>query len=384
MLKKFIKVIVCICILICVAFIVFNKKTINLDNMNLKKYDFETYTIIPYTSDIVEVIDENGKVLDKYNFENRIDTYKVYKNYNSNKLWYESSNHNSESSKARLVGYYDLKTKDIEYKENLFTIENEDDSNLENELYLISNVDDRYRLYETKSGIYLSDEQLGNCVKLDYDFYMTAKFIQTSETGGFYQDSQIFCYVDFESEEVNNYFYVDFENEKANIYYKDLDSPEKFRVQNMEGALDGKVIVYTDSNEFILVDSEFNTYKLDNINPEYDWVQCMDKIEDNKIIINQLKTKNGPNNKVIPVVVSILDLDTNVMTNLTNIYGNGEDYFAYLYTDDTYLYMYAYNEEDKNRFIILDKFSYEVVNEIVIDPKLFVDAYLEIPILIKN
>ncbi len=133
-----------------------NKEILNIDTISIPQYDFDTYTVITNIQKIF-VIDELGNILDEYNIENTIRTYDISKKYNSNQMWFRSSNHDKNALKYNLFGYYDLENNEFEYTEYYYGSIQNSNALIESPLFLNSPDKERYKLYSRINGLYLYD-----------------------------------------------------------------------------------------------------------------------------------------------------------------------------------------------------------------------------------
>ncbi len=379
--NRFILGLICIVSLIFFVYLILkiNKGTnLNIDKIEIQKYDVDTYTIIstintvPKTTNIIQIVDENGNVLNEYGFENTVSYDSIDKNYDSDKLWFTSTNHDKNSSKYRLYVNYNISTKELEYSEYYYSGLDQGNLNIKSSLKLRSNVEDRYELYSSQDGLYMYDMKLNKGVKLNHEGYGRANFVQVSETEGFFDDSGVsdFCFIDFENGTVR---YNDSGlNISNNVTY----------VNSICDVYDDKVLASTLSGDFVLIDKNFNWVNFcDNVNPDYWFTSNMYRISKDKILITQEKESNEPNK--ISIVMSVIDLNTKKMTKLNTIENNGLGYFGIEYVDDGNVYVYSYYEK-VYKFLVLDSKTLKVVKEIPINSDLVESPYFDFPLIIKN
>ncbi len=340
-------IVLCIAIIYILVFIEKNEKTLNVENINWNYSDSNAYTIIVKNNG--QFVDEAGKVVDEFYFENTIFTDNIYKNYDSDKIWFRGKNHDKNSLKYDIYGYYDMSNNDIEYHEYYYDDDKDDSLNIESVLPLESNVEGRYKLFSLEDGFYLYDQKLNKGVNLFYDTFLQANFIQLNETSGFFNDSSInaFCFVDFEKGEVK--------------YQPDTN----IQFSGIYGIYENQLVASELNGEFILIDKDFNITKLcNNVNEKFNWVANMTFIDENRVIVTQEGSRGfttiGDKN-VVHVVLSYIDLENKTMTKLDEIENNGNGHFRFLYMDDEYLYIYSYAEENEYKIIFLNKdnLSYE-------------------------
>lgn len=355
---------------------------VNLDNISIPKYDFETYTIVTPTNKL-QVIDASGKVLNDYDLENTISTELMMKYYNSDEMLFYGTSHDSGSKNYNVFGTYDIKTKEISYTESYrnasmnrvnFKIE-------ELPLYLITIDPDRYRMYRLNECEYLYDNKLNKGVRINGNSGMSRKYIPLTENTGFFHSSNdTLCFVDFEKQSV-----------KYNPY-KDL------QIMSVYGIYDNKLLSCGTNEEgrakYLLVDEDFNSTILcedinvqenSNYNDEdYYYTTNFYFIKEDMVLINQCKMYDE--NDIQDTMTSYIDLskDTPEMVNLTTIENNGKGFYLTLYADEENVYLYSRPEPNKFEFLILDVDTLEVVKTIPIKKSLVREPKFDVPIILQN
>ncbi len=354
------------------------EEVLNIDTIMIPEYDFDTYTILTRNNKVF-VIDELGNVLNEYDFENEIYTNDIVKRYDSDKLWFKATNHDETASKYDIFGYYDLETKNIEYKEYIWDKYSEGNLTIESEIFLDTTIEGRYKAYSVEDGIYLYDKKLNRGVTIENYVNGKPKFIPNTDTTGYFIDTypRYIYYIDFENEEVLYTDELRFEGTKQTI-------------RNIAGVYDDKLIVGTWDEDFLLIDEKLDVTKfVDNIiNVNGDipptGILCkMYYVDENTIMVTH-ELSEGGTIEWRAFAVSYIDLNTLEHKKIDTIKNNGENYFDILYADDENVYIYSITKEDEYKFIVLDKETLEVVKEIPSKKEWINELYGYTPYIIKN
>lgn len=361
---------------------VLKRNNVNLDNIIIPKYDFQTYTIVTPTNK-VQVVDESGKVLNDYDLKNTIYTDLVMKYYNSDDYLFYGTSHDAGSKNYNVFGTYDTKTKEISYTETFRNSLNRTNFKVkEVPLYMETIDPDRYRMYGLYDTDYLYDYKLNKGVRINEKTGMARKYFPLTETTGFLTSGGLTVY------------FIDFEKQTAKS-----NGHREYSTLYSCGIYDNKLLVYGVTDEgiyrFLLIDEDFNyTIVCDNTNitdktnlsdDDYSHLYTMCFIKEDIVLLNLTK-RNQDENSMYDTMTSFIDLskDTPELVNLSSLENNGKGVYVVLYADEENVYLYSCIEPKKSEFIILDVNTLEVVKTIPIDKGLIKMPQFDIPLILKN